>query len=137
VVTAALLSGFLLIDGNPGTALEVWPLRGSGEAWALLKNLGHRLPEVFTVVRCQWREKAAEFGVHLAWKAAAARRPVSVGVTRSARRSPGIGDRFTRPRRSALSIRPVSTAFSTSKQRASSATSGGRGGRASCGRAAH
>jgi hypothetical protein len=32
VVTAALLSGFLLIDGNPGTALEVWPLRGSGES---------------------------------------------------------------------------------------------------------
>ena len=56
-----------------------------------------------------------------AWNAAAARRPVSVGVTRSARRSPGTGDRFTRPRRSALSTRPVSAAFSTPKQRASSA----------------
>ena len=79
MVTAALLSGFLLIDGNPGTALEVWPLRGSGEAWALLKNLGHRLPEVFTVVRCQWREKAAEFGVHLGMES---RRRPAAGVGR-------------------------------------------------------
>jgi hypothetical protein len=65
VVPAALLSGFLLIDCNPGAALDTWPLRASGGASALPKNLGHRVAEVFTVMRCQWREKAAEFGVHL------------------------------------------------------------------------
>jgi hypothetical protein len=80
VVPAALLSGFLLIDCNPGAALDTWPFRASGEASALPKNLGHRVAEVLTVLRCQWREKTAEFGVHL-------------GMERSRRPAAGIGRR--------------------------------------------
>ena len=65
MVPIVLLSGFLLIDCNTGAALDRWSLGSSGEPWALPKNLGHRVAEVLTVARCQWREKTAEFGIHL------------------------------------------------------------------------
>jgi hypothetical protein len=98
VVRAALLSGFLLIDCNAGAALDVWPLRDSGEP--LLKNLGHRVAEVFAVVWRQRREKTAEFGVHL--RVESGRCPAAVFGRRHAQCAPVIWHRRSFDKAAAL-----------------------------------